>query len=74
MSVDDDPLIPSDDLLSDPDFDVDTQSDGASEYEPENESEGAVTARASDVEKELLLQPNQPWLKSFSTRSSVRTK
>ena len=64
MSVDNDPLISSDDSQSDLGSDVNTLwwCSAASGYEPENESECTVTACASDIEEELLLQPNQPKL------------
>ena len=60
MSIDDNPLIPSNGSLFGIDSDVDTQSDGASG------SEGMVTACASDFEEELLLQPNQAKAEEFS--------
>ena len=73
---DDDP--PSDDSpeYSDPvDSDIEeVQSDSASGYEPENESECTVTACASDIEEEVLLQPNQPRLKSFPTKKFGKNK
>ena len=39
-----------------------------------NESKCTVTARASDVEEEVLLQPNQPKLKSFPTKKLGKNK